>query len=60
MEQFQHVNVMAGFVATGLILAIYLFTSPARSRNRLIDALAMTQIFAAGLLLVVIQSRIVQ
>ena len=54
---FQQVNVMASFVATGLVLAIYLFTAPTRSRSRLANALALFQIFAAGLLLVVIQSR---
>ena len=54
---FQQVNVMASFVATGLVLAIYLFTEPTRSRSRLTGALALFQIFAAGLLLVVIQSR---
>ena len=54
---FQQVNVMASFVATGLVLALYLFTAPARSCNRLTSGLALFQIFAAALLLVVIQSR---
>ena len=54
---FQQVNVMASFVATGLVLAIYLFTAPTRSSNRWTRTLALFQIFAAGLLLVVIQSR---
>ena len=54
---FQQVNVMASFVATGLVLALYLFTAPARSCNHLTSGLALFQIFAAALLLVVIQSR---
>ena len=54
---FQQVNVMASFVATGLVLALYLFTAPAHSCNRLTSGLALFQIFAAALLLVVIQSR---
>ena len=51
------VNVMASFVATGLVLALYLFTAPARSCNHLTSGLALFQIFAAALLLVEIQSR---
>jgi O-antigen polymerase len=54
---FQQVNVMASFMATGLLLSVYLLIEDKESRSPLIRWLAYFQVFASALLLVVIQSR---
>jgi len=54
---FQQVNVMASFMATGLLLSIYLIMDDEASKSPSIRGLAYFQIFASSLLLVAIQSR---
>ena len=54
---FQQVNVMASFMATGLLLSVYLLIEDKASRSPSIGWLAYFQVFASALLLVVIQSR---
>jgi len=54
---FQQVNVMASFMATGLLLSIYLIMDDEASKSPSIRRLAYFQIFASSLLLVAIQSR---